>query len=80
MLLFACDLRERPIKETGYQSDMMVTRLIYSESPHPHMEERGQILSMYVCAHCASRVQLTIHTIRAQPEAVNKKSTEQIAS
>ena len=80
MLLFACDLCERPIKETGYQCDMVETRLIYGESPHPHMAERGQILSLYVCAHCASRVQRTIHTIRAQSEAANKKSTEQIAS
>ena len=66
MLTLTCDLCERAIKETGYLCDLVEARLIYGEDTHPHIAERGQILSIYMCSDCAAQVQRRIHSIRAK--------------
>ena len=68
MLTLVCDLCDSAIKESGYLCDLVEAKLVYGDDSHPRVAERGQILSLYMCARCASQVQRKIHMLRAKAE------------
>lgn len=64
MLTMVCDLCGGPIKGTGVMCDLVEAKMVISDEGRPHMTQRGQILSLYMCDTCAEHVRQSLHAYR----------------
>ena len=76
-----CDLCDAKIRDIGYSHETVEARLVVTDHSDtaPRVTERGQIMSLLLCARCAARTHRFMRKIRAETDAKNGGSAGRTA-